>query len=294
MTEREETPASYEDMRAGTQAHYAGVSERGHDWSNQVPQAIDHWYTCPNGYAAIDPEPNRPGKPARTPVAANPGLREALREAIDYIRTYDDAIGHSYCNLNVGGGWAPDPPECTCGLDDKIARWEEALRAAIEGDTPVAEHRHSMWECGKMKHVESSHWMDEPCSLPEGDPDRCRFEPFRNTRADLAPVAAREGLAELRALSDAASPGPWAQGTDDGSFASGRFEVWSPSGHLVADATQSIHDAAFIPAAVNYVRSLLATPVDADPERDSCDHPAESHYRACHDCAEVEGPCAAS
>ena len=58
------------------------------------------------------------------------GLRGALAETIDWITVNEDALGHGYCDLNVGGGWASD--ECTCGFDDKMARWRAALQAASE------------------------------------------------------------------------------------------------------------------------------------------------------------------
>jgi hypothetical protein len=59
----------------------------------------------------------------------------------------------------------------------------EAARTEVE-------HVHSMWECGKMAHAYyPAHWMDEPCTVPEGSYGRCEFAPFRNTRLDLKPEA---------------------------------------------------------------------------------------------------------
>ena len=67
----------------------------------------------------------------------------------------------------------------------------------------------------------------------------------------------------LRALSDAATPGPWvAQSSDDGAtdpwwidthaYPDGPEPVWAPPQYAVSEA-----DAAFIVVAVNYVRSAL-------------------------------------
>ena len=84
---KEAALASYDDMRRGALAHYESVSTRASEWSNQVPQAIDHWYSCPTGYAAIDPEPGRIGKPA--PQAPDTGLREidAIEGTVRYVRS---------------------------------------------------------------------------------------------------------------------------------------------------------------------------------------------------------------
>jgi len=65
---------------------------------------------------------------------SEPLSAEALQEALDWIDKYEDALGHSYCNLNVGGGWAPQPVECTCGFSDKMAGWRATLDAARSRD----------------------------------------------------------------------------------------------------------------------------------------------------------------
>jgi diaminopimelate decarboxylase len=54
---------------------------------------------------------------------------EALREALEWIDKYEDAMGHSYCDLNVGGGWASD--ECTCGFAAKMDSWRAALDESV-------------------------------------------------------------------------------------------------------------------------------------------------------------------
>ena len=60
---------------------------------------------------------------------------------------------------------------------------------------------------------------------------------------------------ELRALSDAATPGPWRQGEGFGR----RRWVRPYGGDSIARALRSDADAAFIVAAVNYVRAALAS-----------------------------------
>ena len=57
------------------------------------------------------------------------GLRAALRETLAHIDAYEDALGHSYCDLNVGGGWASD--DCTCGYSEKRERWQTALTTHV-------------------------------------------------------------------------------------------------------------------------------------------------------------------
>jgi hypothetical protein len=73
-------------------------------------------------------------------MSGHDGLREALKEAIDWITKYEEALGHSYCDLNVGGGWAPEPPECTCGFGDMMDRWRAALAEPVQPETRHADH----------------------------------------------------------------------------------------------------------------------------------------------------------
>ena len=66
-------------------------------------------------------------------------------------------------------------------------------------------HQHSMWECGRVKHVATEHWMDDLCTLSDDSEDRCRFAPYRNTRPDLRPpVPTTEGLDAAWAAAEAA------------------------------------------------------------------------------------------
>lgn len=71
-------------------------------------------------------------------------------------------------------------------------------------------------------------------------------------------------LDELRRLSDAATPGPWTvTPTDDGEWGAeittieGQVGVARPHDDSLIEPAIAEDDAAFIAAAVNYVRSLL-------------------------------------
>jgi hypothetical protein len=55
-------------------------------------------------------------------LAERKRLRRFLRETVDHISAYDDALGHSYCDEQAGEGWP-----CSCGFDDKMERWRSLL-----------------------------------------------------------------------------------------------------------------------------------------------------------------------
>ena len=67
---------------------------------------------------------------AKIAAATIAALRAALTETLAHIDHYEDSMGHSYCDLNVGGDWASD--DCTCDFGAKRERWGAALAAAKE------------------------------------------------------------------------------------------------------------------------------------------------------------------
>ena len=51
-------------------------------------------------------------------------LREALAEAIHWVTTYDDTMGHGYYCATQSGEFGES---CTCGYDEMMDRWRAAL-----------------------------------------------------------------------------------------------------------------------------------------------------------------------
>ena len=51
-------------------------------------------------------------------------LREALTEAIHWVTTYDDTMGHGYYCATQSGEFGES---CTCGYDEMMDRWRTTL-----------------------------------------------------------------------------------------------------------------------------------------------------------------------